>query len=167
MHRNHPEIALRAEVEAQDDLLDKVRSGAIDVAVLYSPPPQPDLAIELVHEEKLVMVTTREDRSFDPATYVHVDWGADFRASEQVAFPHLSDPAVAVSLGPLALSYLLNVGGSGYFRLSAVRQYLADRRLRPVESAPEFSYSVHMVYSARNDADIVDLVRTGLRASTE
>ncbi|HVT50877.1 MAG TPA: LysR family transcriptional regulator [Dongiaceae bacterium] len=167
MHRNHPEIALRAEVEAQDDLLDKVRSGAIDVAVLYSPPPQPDLATELVHEEKLVMVTTREDCSFDPATYVHVDWGADFRASEQVAFPHLSDPAVAVSLGPLALSYLLNVGGSGYFRLSAVRQYLADRRLRPVESAPEFSYSVHMVYSARNDADIVDLVRTGLRASTE
>jgi DNA-binding transcriptional LysR family regulator len=167
MHRSHPEIALRAEVDAQDDLLDKVRSGALDVAVLYNPPSQADLAVELVTEEKLVMVTTNEDCSFDPASYVHVDWGADFRASEQIAFPHLTDPAVAVSLGPLALSYLMKAGGSGYFRLSAVRQYLADKRLRLVQPAPEFSHSVHMVYSARNDADIVNLVRTGLRASTE
>jgi DNA-binding transcriptional LysR family regulator len=164
MHRNRPEIALRAEVSAQSDLLDKVRSGALDVAVLYNPPTQADLAVALVTEEKLVMVTTEQDGHFEPSTYVHVDWGADFRASEQVAFPHLADPAVAVSLGPLALTYLLKVGGSGYFRLSAVRQYLADGRLSLVQHAPEFSHSVHMVYSERNDAEIVDLIRTGLRA---
>jgi DNA-binding transcriptional LysR family regulator len=120
----------------------------MNVAVLYNPPTQADLAVELLAEEKLIMVTTRKDGSFEPASYVHVDWGADFRASEQVAFPDLADPAVAVSLGPLALSYLLQVEGSGYFRLSAVRQYLADGSLSLVRHAPEFSHSAHMVYSS-------------------
>lgn len=162
--RHHPRIALRAEVDMPMHLLDKVQNGSLDLAVVYSPPPRPDLTIELLTEEKLVMVTTSENGRPSPEDYIHIDWGPAFEMSLQTAFPHLSNAGIAVSLGPLALSYLLAVGGSGYFRLSVVRPYLAEQRLHAVRDSPEFSYSVHAVYSMRGDTDLINLARAGLRA---
>ena len=57
------------------------------------------------------------------------------------------------------------MGGTGYFRLSAVRSYLDSGVLRRVASAPEFSYSVHMVYSSHLETDLVDTLRRGFSAS--
>jgi DNA-binding transcriptional LysR family regulator len=139
MRRECPEIALRAEVDTPRHLLDRVQEGSLDLAVLYSPPPQTDLAVELLTEEKLVMVTTSKTAHPEPDGYIHVDWGPAFNASLQAAFPALANPAVSISLGPLALTYMLAAGGYGYFRLSAAKPYLADGRLNLVEQAPEFS----------------------------
>jgi DNA-binding transcriptional LysR family regulator len=164
MHEQFPETALRAEIDVQSRLLDRIQNGTLDLAVIYNPPPQTDLAVELLTEEKLVLVTTERGALPNPATYVHVDWGRAFSASLQTAFPALANAPVSVSLGPLALSYLLATGGSGYFRLSAVRQYLNEHRLFRVIRAPEFSYSVHAVYSTRSEADLIDRARAGLRA---
>jgi DNA-binding transcriptional LysR family regulator len=164
MRQQHPDLALRAEVETPAHLLDKVQNGSLDLAVMYSPPPQPDLTVELLTEEKLIMVATSETSLPSPAGYIHVDWGPAFATSIQTAFPGLINPGVSVSLGPLALSYLLAVGGSGYFRLSVFPQHLADGRLCIVRGAPEFSYSIHAVYSARGEADLIDQARAGLRA---
>src|SRR5262249_36427019 len=99
--------------------------------------------------------------------YIHVDWGPAFNENLRAAFPDLANPAVTVSLGPLALSYLLAVGGSGYFRSRVVRPYLAKKQLRLLPNAPRFSYSVHMVYSKRCYADLLTQVRAGLRASMD
>ena len=101
----------------------------------------------------------------DPEDYVHVDWGASFQASEQAAFPHFAGPGVSISHGPLALLYLLQAGGAGYFRLSAACPYIEAGRLRAVAGAPEFSYSVHMVYSSRSESGLIDRMRQGLRVS--
>src|SRR3546814_15238363 len=67
-------------------------------------------------EEKLILVTTDADGALLPGQYVYVDWGPAFAANHQAAFPELSSPPVSISLGPLALGYLLSVGGAGYFR---------------------------------------------------
>ena len=117
--------------------------------------------------EKLVMVTTAEESGEGQIEdYVHVDWGPSFQASHQAAFPHLSSPGVSISHGPLALLYLARVGGTGYFRLSAVRPYLADGRLKRVGGAPEFSYSVHMVHAGRVEPGLIDRVRRGFQVSS-
>lgn len=164
MRRESPEIALRADIDSPARLLRRIQDGSLDLAVLYSPPPQSDLAVELLTEEKLIMVTSDADGALDPDRYIHVDWGPAITASQQAAFPALANPAVAISLGPLALTYLRAVGGTGYFRLGAVSDHLAKRQLHRVADAPEFSYSVHAVYSTRSEADLIDRVRTGLRA---
>jgi len=167
MRRECPEVALRAEVDTPSRLLDRVQDGSLDIAVLYSPQPRPDLVIELIAEEKLIMVTTAEDGKLRPEDYVYVDWGPAFGASHQAAFADLSHPAVYISLGPLALTYLLAVGGAGYFRLGAARPYLDSGQMRRVAQAPEFSYSVYAVYPARSETDLVDRVRQGLRACAD
>jgi DNA-binding transcriptional LysR family regulator len=164
MRRECPDVAIRAEVDAPTRLLDRVQDGSLDVAVLYSPPPRPELVLELITDEKLVMVTTAEDGQFRAQDYVYVDWGAPFAESHDTAFPELANSAVSVSLGPLALSYLLAVGGSGYFRSAIVRPYLESGQLHRVDQAPAFSYSIYAVYSTRSAAEVIDQVRTGLRA---
>jgi DNA-binding transcriptional LysR family regulator len=166
MRRELPQIALRAEVDVSERLLDRVQDGSLDLAVLYSPPQRPGLVIELLDEEKLVMVTTAADGRAHPDDYILVDWGAAFAANHQAAFPALASPTMSISLGPLALAHVLAAGGSAYLRLSAVRQSLADGRLRRVPDAPEFAYSVYAAYSTRSEADLIDRVRRGLRGCT-
>jgi LysR family transcriptional regulator, flagellar master operon regulator len=163
MHHECPEIALRAEVDSPMRLLDRVQDGSLDVAVLYSPPQRQDLVAELLAEEKLVMVTSTPDGTMTPEQYIYVDWGPAFAANHQAAFPELGSPPVSISLGPLALTYLLTVGGSGYFRIGTVNPFLAKGRLRRVSGTPEFSYSAYAVYVTRHDGDVINRVLDGLR----
>src|SRR5690606_28567959 len=82
----------------------------------------------------------------------------------QAAYPELSSPPVSISLGPLALGYLLSVGGSGYFRVGAAGPLLDSGRLHRVAGAPEFSYSAYVLYATQQRGDVMDRVRDGLRA---
>ncbi len=164
MHENCPELALKAEIDLTDRLLDRLQEGSLDIAVLYSPPSRPELVTELLSEEKLVMVTSDPAGGLDPERYIHVDWGTAFRSSLQAAFPQLGAPSVSISLGPVALGYLLTAGGSGYFRLSAAQPYLDSGRLARVRQAPEFSYSIYAVYPNHGEGDVLNRVRKGLRA---
>jgi DNA-binding transcriptional LysR family regulator len=165
MNRFCPEIALRAEVDSPARLLDGVRDGSLDVAVLYNPPQRAGLVNELLAEEKLIMVTSSADGKLHSDQYIYVDWGPSFAANLQAAYPELSSaPAsVSVSLGPLALIYLLSVGGAGYFRIGPAQPFLDSGRLRRVKDAPEFSHSAYAVYAAQHDNGTMDRVRHGLR----
>jgi DNA-binding transcriptional LysR family regulator len=158
-----PDIAVRAEVDAATRLVERVEEGSLDLAVVYSPPQRSGLVCELLMEEKLVQVTSSPDGDVDPSTYIFVDWGAAFQANHQAAFPELGSPAVSISLGPLALTFLLSVGGSGYFRVGTAQRFIDDGRLHRVRGAPEFSYSTHAVYAAGRADEALARVREGLR----
>jgi len=149
MHRVCPEVALRAEVDSPARLLDGVQEGSLDLAVLYNPPQRAGLVSELLVDEKLIMVTSDPDGKLNPGRYIYVDWGPSFAANHQSAFAELSSPPVSISLGPLALTYLLTVGGTGYFRIGTANPFLADGRLHRVKDAPEFSHSAYAVYAAQ------------------
>jgi molybdate transport repressor ModE-like protein len=163
MHRECPEIALRAEVDAPVSLLTRVQDGSLDLAVIYNPPPRPNLVAELLLEEKLVLVTTSPDGRLVPENYVHVDWGPAFAVNHQTAFPELMSPPISISHGPLALTYLLTVGGCGYFRLGTAQPFLKEGRVRRVKDAPEFSHSAYAVYAERSDSDVIHQARQGLK----
>lgn len=164
MRRAAPQLALRAEVGLPGSLMNQVGEGILDIAVVYAPQQRPGLRIELLIEEKLVLVTTaRRGPAPRPSDYVFVDWGPEFAAQHNVAFPELANAATFFGLGPLGREYLLQVGGSGYFRLSAIRRHLESGRLRVVPGAPEFLYPAYAVYSASADAKIVTPALAGLK----
>lgn len=164
MQQGAPQLAVRTEVNAPQALLDQVLDGVLDIAVLYAPQARPGLKVELLIEEKLVLVTTGRDGK-DPrrGSYIFVDWSAEFAAQHHLAFPGLANAPVVVSLGPLGREYLLQAGGSGYFRLSAVRGHLESGRLRLVEDAPVFLHPAYAVYSESADPKIVTPALAGLR----
>jgi DNA-binding transcriptional LysR family regulator len=167
MHDHCPDVAVRVDVEIADRLIQRVQDGTLDLAIVYGPPQQPHLVVELLVDEKLVMVTTDAAGGWQAETYVHVDWGAAFTASSHAAFPELGSPAVSTSFGPLALGYLEGTPGAGYFRLTAVKDLLKSGRVTRVPGAPEFSHSVYAVYPPHAGESSLARVRAGLKACLE
>jgi LysR family transcriptional regulator, flagellar master operon regulator len=156
MRTDAPQLALRTEVGFPEQLVDQVMSGTLDIAVVYAPPQRPGLRIELLIEEKLVLVTTRKrGRTIEPADYVYVDWGPEFAAQHALAFPELGHAGVIAGLGPLGREYILAAGGSGYIRLAVVRGHLESGRLRRVPGAPEFLHPAYAVFAEGADEAVV------------
>lgn len=163
MRRSLTDIAVRVHVDVPQDLITHVAAGIVDVAIMYAPAHRPGLKVDMLVEEELVLVTTDEAAHHaDALEYVHVDWGSDFALHHGAAFPNTM-PGLAANLGPLALSYVLAAGGSGYFRRHAVQPYLDSGRLHVVASAPKFSYPVYAVHSANADEDVIGPALAGLR----
>jgi len=139
MKKRHPEIGIRANVGVPDQLIEQLRTGVLDIAVLYAPPLLPGFRIELVEEEELVLVRTPEhhEDGHQP-DYVHVDWGPQFAAAHGFASATAEAPGLAVGLGPLGLSYILRAGGMGYFRRGAsslrMRRATRIRRTRSIRT---------------------------------
>src|SRR3954462_8500580 len=164
MRRSHPDIALRVHVDVPQDLITHVAAGLVDIAIMYAPQQRPGLDIDLLMEEELVLVTTDLEtyQAGDPR-YVHVEWGPDFSLHHAVSFPDVT-PSLVANLGPLALSYILLEGGSGYFRMHAVQPYLASGKLHLVPRAPRFSFPVYATHSRNVDATTLGAALTVLRA---
>lgn len=162
-----PEFAVSAQIDDAERLMERVQQGLLDVAIVYGAPQTPGVVSELLFEEKLVLVRTAPRKGQPPLTqddYVRVDWGDAFAACCRAAFPDQPAPIVSIGYGPLALDYILTVGGSGYFRQGFVRPYLDDGRLTLVPGSPEFSYSAYAVHSTKADKTVMERIRTGLRA---
>jgi DNA-binding transcriptional LysR family regulator len=162
IRRSLPDISLRVHVDVPQDLINQVASGLVDVAIMYAPQHRPGLKIDLLMEEKLVLLTTDpEGRILEGSDYVYMDWGPDFVLHHGMNFPDVV-PDLFIDLGPLALGYVLAVGGAGYFRMSAVESHVASGRLHPVRDAAQFSYPVYAVHSATADMSVVSPALGGL-----
>ncbi len=165
MRRSAPDIALRVHVGLPEGLSDQVAAGVLDIAVMYAPQRRPGSQAELLLEEKLVLVTTdAAGEGLDAAGYVYIDWGSDFANHHERSFPGMTNPGLFVGLGPLALNYILEAGGSGYFRERVAAPYLASGKLHLVPGAPGFSYPVYAVYSERADDELIGIAMAGLRS---
>jgi DNA-binding transcriptional LysR family regulator len=165
MRRSAPDVALRVEVGLPESLADQVAAGTLDVAVVYVPQYRPGMRVELLLEEKLVLVTTDADaKAVEPDSYVYVDWGPDFAHHHELSFPEEANPGMFVGLGPLALTYILEAGGSGYFRQRVVAPHVAAGKLHLVAGAPSFFSPVYAVCSAHAEDGLIALALDGLRS---
>lgn len=162
MRRFQTEIAIHAYVGVPDQLQEQLRTGVIDIALLYAPKLLPGFRVTLLVEEQLIMVRCRGmGGEAGPEEYVHVDWGPLFAAQYGVDSAVSGRPGLLVGLGPLGLSYILRVGGMGYFRKGAVAPHLASGEMERVEHAPEFTYPAYAVYAEEGE------FRPGLQAALE
>ena len=164
MRSSIPDVALRVHVDVPQDLINQVAAGLVDAAIMYAPQHRPGLKIDLLMEEKLVLVTARPGIAPpDDPDHVYVDWGPDFALHHGTSFSQ-ETPALSIDLGPLALSYVLSVGGSGYFRMSAVQPYITSGQLHFVPDAPHFSYPIYVVYTGDVDDTVLGPALSGLRS---
>ncbi|HEX5538348.1 MAG TPA: LysR family transcriptional regulator [Methylophilaceae bacterium] len=138
-----PNLAVRAEAGEARSLHQKLESGVLDAALVHQPNYWPGMQVEQILEEKLVLVRSVKN----PEPYVYIDWGEDFRQQHDTALAEYAKAKVSLNLGPLALYFLLENGGSGYFRTRVVEQHIKNGALELVPQSPEFSYPVYLIYS--------------------
>ena len=158
--RQHiPEHSVRAEIADSSTLMQRVEQGTLDAALVYRPEYLPGLQVEELLEEKLVQVCLPDQ----PDPYVYIDWGEEFRRQHDAALPRKARAPVTFNLGPLALQYILESGGSGYFRSRVVQHYLQTGMLQRVAMAPEFSFPTYLVYSRQRNSEVLDQALQTLR----
>jgi LysR family transcriptional regulator, flagellar master operon regulator len=153
-----PDIALRAEIGLEEDLMLGLVEGRVDIGVMYTPQSRPGLNVEPLVEEELVLVSTDEiDSPGLGRDYVYVDWGPEFLAQHSASFPEFIGPGLTTNVGWLGLQQILEVGGAGYFPRGLIAQHVASGRLRELD-APVFRLPAYLVYPLERDASVFDPV---------
>jgi DNA-binding transcriptional LysR family regulator len=167
MRKMAPDISVRAEIGFEEDLMQGLVEGRINVGVMYTPQSRPGLTVERLLEERLVLVSTKEngDAQLDEG-YVYVDWGAEFYAQHSVHFPDYAGAGVVANIGWLGLQHILQSGGSGYFPLRLVAPHLDSGRLYRRPLAPEFRLPAYAVYPDEPGSDAVSLALGAMRQIT-
>ncbi|MBT8766668.1 LysR family transcriptional regulator [Metapseudomonas boanensis] len=148
LRQRMPSHAVRAEVGEAGHVQQQLRLGLLDAALVYRPDYWPGMQVELLLEEKLIHVRS----TINPEPYLYNDWGPEFRQRHDVALPDKARAAVSTNLPPMALQYILQCGGSGYFRTRVAQRHLDSGALERVEMAPEFTYPTYLVYSRDKDS---------------
>ena len=149
-----PDVAVRALIGFEDDLMQALIDGRANICVMYTPQARPGLTVELLLEEQLVMASTRADASCEPASdYIYVDWGAEFFAHHSLAFPNFLGAPLSVNVGWLGLQRLLAHGGTGYFPARMLRAHELTGRVHRVAGAPEFRLPGYLCYPTKSKSE--------------
>ena len=159
----HPELAVRVEVGEHDRLHEKLRQGVLHAALVHLPEYWPGLQVEQILEEKLILV--RAAKVHEP--YIYVDWGELFKRQHDAALPQLARSKITMNLGPLALQYMLEIGGRGYFRTRVVQKHLDAGHLLRVKGAPEFSYPVFLMCQIPDNSQNISQALFSLKAALD
>ena len=159
-----PDIAVRALIGFEEDLMEDLIEGRAQIAIMYTPQSRPGLTVETLLEERLVMASTRAKPPSEPqGDYVYVDWGPEFFAQHSLAFPNFTGAALTVNMGWLGLQRILASGGSGYFPLRLLREHELAGRLHLVADAPEFRVPAYLCYPTKTDSDALTLALDTIR----
>lgn len=164
MRVHAPKVSLRAEIDSDDGLMNRLVDGTMDIGVMYTPHSRPGLTIEPLLEEILVLVSREPSASNPPREgYVLVDWGPEFAAKHGMHFPDMGSPALVVGIAWLGLQTLLKEGGAGYFPLRLVREYVSTGTLHLVPGGPRFKLQSYMVYPSAHDGGLVEPALAAMR----
>jgi DNA-binding transcriptional LysR family regulator len=157
MREAAPDMSMRAEIGFESDLMLGLVEGRIDIGVMYTPQSRPGLKVEMLLEERLVLVATDPAAAPEPGPgYVLIDWGPEFYARHSASFPNFIGPGLTANIGWLGLQHVMAQGGSGYFPARLVRDHLDAGRLTHLKEAPSFSLPAYAVYPGDLDPAILD-----------
>ncbi|MBA6411589.1 LysR family transcriptional regulator [Parahaliea sp. F7430] len=157
-------VAIRAEIGFEDDLMQGLVEARTDIGVMYTPQRRPGMLVEPLFEEHLVYVSSTPDSVVLPENdYVYVDWGPEFANQHNAAFPEFNGAAIAANTGWIGLQHILSHCGAGFFPLRLVKEELARGQLHRHQELPEFVLPTYLVYHDEADPDTVGLAVAVLR----
>jgi DNA-binding transcriptional LysR family regulator len=170
METHNPDLATHIQSDYSSRLMELLRDGAIDVAILYEPQQIPGVTIEQYSDEELVLVSSEQRSVTEDAVpgYIFVDWGQSFRVAHSRLFPGIATHRITVGLADVGLGHILSQGGSAYLLRSAIEEHLKNKDLFIVEGAPDITISTYMVHVDEPERqDVLSKAIKGLRAIKE
>lgn len=159
-----PDVAVRAMVGFEEDLMQALIEGRASIGVMYTPQSRPGLTVEPLLEERLVMVSTRANPLSEPGSdYIYVDWGPEFYAQHALTFPNFIGAALTVNVGWLGLQRLLAYGGTGFFPERILREHELNGSLHRVAGVPEFRLPAYLCFPTKANSEPLALALDTIR----
>lgn len=162
-----PDLHLRAELGMPERLTRFLTDGLMHAALLYSPQLRPGLLAQEILQDELVMVAPWADGTPpDADSYVLVDWGPEFIRAHAMAYPHLMEGGLTMSLGAMVADYMMSRGKAGYLPARYAKRFIDEGRLSLVPDTASFPYPVWLVWRADIEPMLWDAARALLTQVT-
>ncbi|MGG0667022.1 LysR family transcriptional regulator [Lederbergia citrisecunda] len=162
---SHPEIALDLMAHTNENTIQKVIDGTIDIGIVYSKPRHPMVDYELLQEDYFVLVGRKDFDTIDlnalrGGYFLFLDWGKPFMTwFNEIVGPHFI-PAFKINQTALVVNYLKSGNYFGFVPKSFVAPYLKGGELQELDHKfssmlPSFkTYVIHLKNKNRPATDL-------------
>ena len=153
LHDSLPDVAIYAETHTADIFLRRIYEQTMDMAFIFDAPQSTDLEILEVTQVPLIMVSSHRGLSINDAftnEYVLVDWGTSFATNHARFFRDAPSPAIRISLGRIAMNYIISQGGTAYLPEAMVSDYVENDVLYHVKDAPVIDRVAYAIFNPDN-----------------
>lgn len=145
-----PNAALLIEADFSAQMSRDVQSGVLDLALLFTQYPHPDLHFETLGELPYVMVAPagsdlRRLSDVTPDRYVFARIAPAFERLHADRLPALSDAPLAAGQGAIVQGLILRLNMAGYQDIHVATRLIAEGRAHKIEGAPTLSQPIHGV----------------------
>lgn len=147
-----PQTTFLLETDYSSQMSSDLTSGALDIAVLFSPKFQPDLVIENLGEVRYVMVSTETDTlsAVDPDSYILGNYAAVFTQTHASLLPELSHSTLVIGQNAAMVSLLPALGGAAYVLETAAETLVTKGTCQLVKDAPVIVQPLYIGQNIRN-----------------
>ena len=147
-----PGTALYMEADFSQQMCSDLVRGHLDVGLIYTPYPHPDLHFETVAEVRFRMVSSVVDHidAVPPDSYVRANTSPAFEEQHRARLPQLETATVSCGQETLVQALLNAHGGSGYVLEGTAVEMVASGRFHTVRKSPVIPQPVYSAIHLRN-----------------
>ena len=147
-----PDTVFYLEADYSTQMCADLASGALDVAVLYSPRTHPDIHFETLNQATYVMVSTEADRISDvkPDSYILANYAPAFAHTHAAVLPNLTRVSLAIGQNAAMVDLLKSLHGSGYVLRHSAAELVATGLCNYVTDAPRLTQPIFAGVNLRN-----------------
>ncbi|WP_343564425.1 LysR family transcriptional regulator [Kiloniella sp. b19] len=147
-----PDSTLYIEGDYSEQMCRDLIHGLLDLAIIFTPKPHPDLHFESLGEITCRMVSTETD-NFDEIrqeSYIFSNLSPAFAATHEVHHPELSRANISSGKNVLVAGLLHSMGGTAYLLDDMAQKMIESGQCREVRRAPLIQQSVYGAVHLRN-----------------
>jgi len=147
-----PDASLYIEADNSNQMCLDVHQGHLDLAIHYTPKPNPDLHFEMLGAVDYVMVSTDATRLQDvrPETYILTNYAPAFSATHHALLPMLSAGALSGGHNAVIRRLLSVMGGTTYVLRRTALEMERAGQVQPVSDAPRIEQPIYAAVHLRN-----------------
>jgi len=150
-----PQAAIYIEADYSAQMCRDVQGGTLDLALVFTPHPSPDIHFESLGELTYRMLAPPEAglaalEDVTPERYAMANLSPAFSRTHDTLLPGLAFPALAAGQGATVRGMMLSLGVAGYQEERAAQRFLAEGRLAPVAGAPALTQPIFAAIHYRN-----------------
>ncbi len=168
MNEHATGVATRIQSDYSVYLLQELREGLLDLALVFEHQQTPGLHVEPLFTEQLILVSTepRTVGSGHTEGYIYINWGQQFQEQHNQEYPDIPHHRITLALESQALEQMLAKGGSAYLAQSTAQPLMDNQQLFEVKDARQFSLTIYLAISEakRQDSAIINAIK-GIKKS--
>ena len=147
-----PGVSFYVEPDYSASMCAEVAGGQLDLALLFTPKPQPDLHFESVGEIAYRMVSSDTERLAEvrPDRYILPNYSPAFAQTHALLHPRFAAAQVGSGQNAAVAGLLRQLGGATYVLDQTARALTAAGEAREVRDAPPITQTVFAALHLRN-----------------